>query len=317
MCSKAYKGIVLTPADFRDREWLEEIKTAGLNTLGLHSGGGLAHDVVEKLAELGSPEFRAELADFGLEWEYELHTPRNLMPSCHFEMHPEYFPEQLRSHERDINGNWCVSRPEALRIVTDNAARLRSRLPSSTDRYFYWGSDSLLYDWCNCEKCANLSPSDQNLLTSNAIASQFGADAQVCCLTYNSTIDVPRTVQPEKNVFAEFAPFHRCYKHALCDGKCAVNRKHMHYLLDLMEIFPPERIHILEYWLDSSIFGFECVPAHRSSFNKQIVQCDISFYTSLGIRSITTFAVRMDGDYCKYYGDREFLEYAEILNKAY
>ena len=33
----------------------------------------------------------------------------------------------------------------------------------------------------------------------------------------------------------------------------------------------------------------------------------------LGIRNITTFAVRQDEKYIKLYGDREVPEYAEIL----
>lgn len=317
MFHKKYKGIVLTPADFLEREWIDEITSSGLNLLGLHSGGGKSHDVIEKLEFTGTEAFRTRLVNSGLDWEYELHTPYNLMPRELFETHPEYFPEQLRVRERDKDGNWCVSSPGALQIVTENAKKLKAMLPSSTNRYFFWGKDSLLYDWCNCDKCASLTAPDQNLLTSNTIARKLGPEAQVCYLAYNSTIEAPRNIRPEENVFAEFAPFYRSYKHSLCDSRSVVNRKYVEYLLDLMKIFSAERIHILEYWLDSSLFGFESEVAHRASFDRKIARADIAFYASLGIRSITTFAVRMDGAYRRNYGNREFLEYAEILNQIY
>jgi len=311
------KGIVLTPGDFEGVDWIKDMKNSGLNTLGLHSGGGEAHDVVTSLGFLGEQSFRTELSNTGIDFEYEVHASANLLSRALFTEHPEYFPCTLRSEERMIHGNWCTSEPEAMRLVAENAVKLAKGLPPSTNRFFFWGADATANDWCNCEKCAGLTPSDQSLKTSNMIAKRLKTDipeAMVCFLAYHTTLQAPRIEKPEQNVFAEFAPYFRCYKHSICDSGCAINRMHLKYLFDLLELFSPGKVHILEYWLDSTLFGFCCHPPHRSPFCRKIAEDDIRFYASLGIRSITTFAVRQNGEYRKVHGNREFLEYAEILS---
>lgn len=311
------KGLVLTPSDFNGVDWITKMSKNGLNTLGLHSGGGEAHDIITNLSVTANSDFREQIAAAGLDFEYELHAPNNLLDRALFDSHPEYFPRVLRENVRTSVGNWCVSNPDGLSIIAQSAHKLAKILPSSTNRYFFWGADFAHNSWCNCEKCANLSSSDQSLLTSNAIVKELrkdNPDATVCYLAYHSTLQAPRLVKPEAGVFAEFAPYVRNYDYAICDSHCAINRQHMQYLLELLEIFPPEQMHILEYWLDSSLFGFPEIP-HRSVFNKKIAEQDIAFYASLGIRSITTFAVQQNAKYMELYGDREFLEYAEILAK--
>lgn len=310
------KGVVVTPADFQDADWVRLLADHGLNTLGIHSGGGAAHDVVARLGKFAGAAFRAKVAEAGLDWEYELHAPHQLMDYALFATHPEYFPQSLRNRERIDTGNWCVSAPPVLPLVAENAARLAAELPSSTRRYFFWGTDVAGGDWCHCEGCSDWTASDQNLLTANAIARRLRRDdpaARVCALSYLSTLPAPRLVRPEPNVFAEFAPYQRCYEHALADGHCAVNRAHLRHLLELIEVFGAERIHVLEYWLDSSLFGFDSQPPHRIPCRSGIMRQDVAFYASLGIRSITTFAVRMDGAYFAAYGREEFTAYAEAL----
>ena len=113
----------------------------------------------------------------------------------------------------------------------------------------------------------------------------------------------------------EYAPYRRSYEYAICDSRSGANRRHLKYLIDLLELFGAEKMHILEYWLDGSLYG-EPGDLHKSPFNKKIAEEDIRFYTSLGIKNITTFIVRMDGAYLEKYTDREFQEYAEILARC-
>lgn len=311
------KGIVVVPSDFDGADWVQRVRDAGLNTIGLHSGGGKAHNVYEQLGSYGESDFRDRVKAAGLDWEYELHASAHLMDRACFGEHPEYFIEDLRSKRRVQSGNWCVSSSEGLSLVAENALELAQRLPSSTHRYFLWGSDVQSGDWCNCEACAQYSPSEQSLLTSNAMARklrEWDADAQVCSLAYYSTLPAAKLVRPEPNVICEFAPYRRSFDHAICDPRSASNRMHLKYLMELVELYGPERVHILEYWLDASLWGDPKDPP-RAPFNRKVCEADIAFYASLGIRNITTFAVRQTGAYLAKYGDRDFLDYAEILSK--
>ena len=92
-----------------------------------------------------------------------------------------------------------------------------------------------------------------------------------------------------------------------------MNRKHLRILEELLELFPPDKVHILEYWLDSSLYSNYRKPARKPLFINDVVKRDIQAYYSFGIRSITTFAVYMDGEYFKTHGDSELEFYAEQL----
>ena len=47
-----------------------------------------------------------------------------------------------------------------------------------------------------------------------------------------------------------------------------------------------------------------------------IVEQDVSYYASLGIRSATSFGCRVDEDYVKQHGDPPIAEYASILSST-
>ncbi len=316
---KGKKGVVVCPSDFNGVNWIEKLKANGLNTLGIHSGGGNGRDVLAVLGEYGKAEFRQQVADAGLDYEYELHASKNLLPESLFETHPEYFVQALHSKIRTQNLNWCVTAPGVLEnVIAENAAGLAKSLPSSTHNYFFWGCDSAPgRDWCHCPACSIYSFSEQNLLSVNAMARRLRLDdpeAQIAYLAYYATMPAPQLVKPESNVFCEFAPYSRSLDYAICDRRSAANRQYVKYLMDQLALYGPEKIHILEYWLDASLWG-KADERHPSPFNKKICEEDVRFYTSLGIRHFTTFAVRQDGAYVKLHGDREISEYAEILAK--
>ena len=120
---KFKKGVVLVPGDFKGVDWIEKLKSNGLNTLGMHSGGGASHDVLEGLGYYASDEFRSTVAAAGLDYEYELHASKNLLPDALYETHPEYFIQTLRSKIRARNLNWCVTAPGLLEnVIAQNAS---------------------------------------------------------------------------------------------------------------------------------------------------------------------------------------------------
>lgn len=311
------KGVVLTPADFVGVDWIALMKSLGLNTLGIHSGGGAAHDVLNTLGIMAKPEFQDQLRTAGIDYEYEIHVPHELMPRDLFANHPEYFALPFRAKERTANGNWCSAQAEALHIVSNNARLLGEKLNPSTSRHFFWGEDGDCGS-CHCDECAVLSNADQSLLGVNAMAEQlqqFDPKAQVAFLAYCSTMERPRQVRPNGNVFLEYAPFYRCYHHAIDDAKCCINRRHWQALLELLEVFEPGNAHILEYWLDSSLFSKWKKPAVEPEVTREVMHRDLCAYYRLGIRSFTTFAVYMDGKYFETYGDSKLRDYCELLNE--
>lgn len=315
---KNHKGIVLVPSDFEGVDWIGKIANSGLNTVGLHSGGGPGHDVLKELKFMKEDDFRQTIIRAGLDYEYEVHASHVLIDHDLFDTKPGYFPAFYRNQERICDGNWCVSNPEGMKLVVDNAISLAKKLPSATHRYFFWGVDRLHRDWCHCPKCAHLTGADQALITANAIAERIPeADSlgKVCFLAYQNTMVGPSRIKPAKNVFLEFAPYFRCYYHALNDDNCAVNRSNKCAFENLLKIFDPAHVHILEYWLDSSLYGFSQHPPIKPIFHPELVEEDIRYYTTFGVRSITSFAVRQDGEYMAAYGDTEFQKYAEIINK--
>ena len=154
-------------------DWVEKMAKSGLNTLGLHSGGGAAHNVYTELKFMGEQSFRDKLTANGLDYEYEVHASDVLIDHKLFDEHPEYFPQNTRRRTPIGDANWCTSNPTALNMVVENALEMVRRLPSSTHRYFFWGVDRLQNDWCHCEKCSHLNGADQALITANAIAERI------------------------------------------------------------------------------------------------------------------------------------------------
>ena len=311
-----HRGVVVTGADFQGVDWIGRVSELQLNTLGLHSGGGAAHEVIETLGVLGTAAFREKVAAAGLEWEYECHVSESLLPRRRFRDAPEWFRLDGVTGCREPTGNWCASSPEAMAEIRRNGAALAARLPASTHRYFFWGADDA-GSFCHCPDCAGLTVSDQNLLGMNALARgvrEADPAGTAAYLGYFALLEAPREVRPEPNVILEYAPMHRCYRHALDDAGCAVNRRYFRQLLALLEVFEPARAHVLEYYLDSSSFSNFRRPAVRPDFHREVVKRDLARYHSLGIRSLTTFAVYCDGDYFARHGDCELREYAELLN---
>ena len=73
------------------------------------------------------------------------------------------------------------------------------------------------------------------------------------------------------------------------------------------------RAHVLEYWMDCSRFSKWRRPAVRLPFRVDVLRADVAFYSSLGIRSLTSFGVMLDQDYVREYGQPPVLEYSPAL----
>ena len=110
-----------------------------------------------------------------------------------------------------------------------------------------------------------------------------------------------------EGVFLEFAPIKRDYSTPLSDEALDA------YLENTLA-FPTWSKHILEYWLDESMFsGWKRDSLVLMPFHKEECARDIKTYRRSGAGSITTFATWLGGDYLDEFGptDSLFAGYGE------
>ena len=191
------------------------------------------------------------------------------------------------------------------------------QLQPTSGRYFFWGDDGL--PWCRCPLCSGFSDSDQALILENRLVRELRAldpCAQVAHLAYANTLAAPRQVKPAPGVFLEFAPIGRRYDVPYARQTGANDKDSLASLTDNLRVFPAETAQVLEYWLDVSQFSRWTRPAVELPWSKSVVAADARTYAQLGVHHVTTFAVWIDADYLKRFGEPSAVqEYGEALRK--
>ncbi|MDD4870301.1 MAG: DUF4838 domain-containing protein, partial [Kiritimatiellae bacterium] len=309
-CAFQTRGVVLTPSDL-SLDWPERAVKAGLTTIALHPFPGVVGKFIE------SPDgqtFLAKCARLGLNVEYELHAMGELLPRSFFAKEPECF----RINDKGVRtpeGNLCVHSARALEIVSSNAVKIARQLKPTTGRYFFWGDDGK--PWCRCQQCREYSDSDQALLLENHLVRELrrvDPRAQLAHLAYHNTIKPPTHVKPEPGVFLEFAPIYRRYDMPYVQQNKANDKDSCQALVENLKVFPVETAQVLEYWLDASKFSKWKRPSVKLPWRRDVLIADAEYYARLGVRHVTTFAVYVDADYIKLYGDAfEIQEYGDVL----
>lgn len=310
--NSTYRGVVLYPNDIVSigSSRLVQIMTdANLNLLGIH-----AQHRVENLAALKefveSNEGKALLEECkknNISVEYEVHALEELLPRDLFVDHPDYF--RVDNNGQRVNDfNMCFSSEGAYNEIEKNILEITKWLKPSTNRYFFW-TDDVKDAFCNCELCSKYNESEQALMYENKlleILQKVNPEATIAHLAYNNTLEAPKSVSPKEGVFLEYAPISRNYSEPL-------TAKHKRYLKENLEVFPINTAHLLEYWLDVSMFsGWKKDNWTEIPWNEDYYKRDIDYYKSLGITSITSFATWMiHQQYFDFYGEDKAIE---ILN---
>ena len=305
------KNILIHPEEF-NKKWIDRMADGGVDILGIHPHGGARAEASlnELLEQMKTKEYR-ELIDYarsrGLEIEYEMHAARYLMPSSLFEAHPEYF-RAMANGERTLNMNFCVSNKEALDIVAENAAKLAVQLYGSRPVFYFWLDDATNIH-CKCEKCRELSPSDQNLTAVNAMIGAIRKvipEAKLAYLAYMDSLEVPQKVKPAEGVFLEYAPIEK-YKKA--NPERIEAERNM--LLKQIEFFGLEDSKVLEYWLDNSLFSGWKKPPKEFVPDNEIIKKEVREYADLGFETVSTFGCFLGEDYEDLYGEADISGYTE------
>ena len=327
------RGLVLVPGDTSLPNWPERARRAGLTTLALHE-----FTVMGILAFAVSDAGRAFLDQCRaakLEIEYELHLMSDLLQRSLFAQHPEWFRMDA-SGQRTADANCCVHAPAALDHIARNAAVIARLLPSTSDRYFFWGDDGA--SWCRCPKCKELSDSEQAVAVENRILKELRKDrpqATLAHLAYHRTLPAPRQVRPDEGLFLEFAPIDRAYGaindpsyNGTTDSGVFVPLKNREFrfrpkdhsngeLLDFLdanlEVFPKATAQVLEYWTDVSVVSRK-KPARKQPFDAAVMRADLIEYRRRGLSQISSFAVWVDADYAQRHGEPTFIQdYGNLL----
>jgi Domain of unknown function (DUF4838) len=327
------RGLVLTPEDTSLPNWPERARRAGLTTLALHEFSlmGILSFTISDAGLAFLDQCRAAK----LEIEYELHLMSDLLQRSLFAQQPEWF-RMNASGQRTADANCCVHLPAALDHIARNAAVIARLLPSTSDRYFFWGDDGA--SWCRCPKCKELSDSEQAVVVENRILKELRKNrpqATLAHLAYHRTLAAPRQVRPSEGLFLEFAPIDRAYgaiddpsyKRAVGSG-VFVPLKNREFrfrpqdysngqLLDFLdanlEVFPKETAQVLDYWTDVSVVSRK-KPARKQPFDAAVMQADLIEYRKRGLTQITNFAVWVDAEYAKRHGDPTFIQdYGDLL----
>lgn len=314
------RGIVIHPQEL-DETWLNLCRDLNLNVLGLHPVGGQHADeslrtLLEQRKRLRPLLDRAR--EMGISIEYEMHALAYLMPRTLFETHPDWFCMNAEGVRSKDCFNICASNSEGLDALVDSAEKLAELLPSDDHLYYFW-LDDVTGGNCRCERCAQLSPSDQQMLLVNAMLRGIRrADPEGCIayLAYADTLNAPEQVRPDEGVFLEYAPFRRSVKHAIDDPSCPENAVERAPLEKLLEVFGTKNAKVLDYWTDNSLFSRWQYPPKPFTLNAEVMRADVAFYRSLGFSSITAFGCYLGKDYADLYGAPDLSAYGRNLSEG-
>lgn len=304
------RGVVITPDDLTLVDWPDRAKAAGLTTIALHPTVPVVTRFIDSKR---GQEFLDRCRKLGLHVEYELHAMSDLLPRSLFETHRALF-RMNENGDRTPDANLCVNSADALAIAAENAVAIGRKLRPTTGRYFYWGDDG--QPWCRCPDCRGFTDSDQALTLNNCVVKALrrsSPNAQLAHLAYHNTVAPPRATRPEPGVFLEFAPIHRTYDRPFAAQSGPGARDGLDLLDANLAVFPRDTAQALEYWLDLSRFSGWKRPAPMLPWRPEVFRADLGSYGSRGVRNLASFAVFLDADYVRAFGDPPLRDYGRAM----
>ncbi len=312
------RGIIIHAQDCGDY-FAGRLEQTNLNVLGIHPEGGLAaHVSMQKCIDMLETEewrrFHRRMEKAGIAVEFEMHALSWILERDKFDTHRDWF-RMTDTGERTPEFNCCASNPDVLDYIRERSAKLAKIFRPDTDKYYFW-IDDVATAACQCEKCRELSASDQALILYNAIADGLASvnpKAKLSYLAYFATLPVPTKVAKQDNVFLEFAPLARDFDVSLFDETREKNYSQVKTLPALLDFFGRDDAKVLEYWMDNSLFSGWKRPPKEFHLNPVTCAADVAQYRKLGFDSITSFGCFLGEDYRDLYGDADLSEYDKIL----
>ncbi len=296
------RGIVLYPSDIISvgvPQWMEWLEDSRINLLGIHTD--THHEPLPNLKAFLESTVGQDLLSScqaaGIDIEFEVHALQDLLPRALFASNPEFFRMDANG-TRQQKFNMCFASEGAYAAIEAEIRDITQWMKPTTHRYFFW-TDDVPDASCFCPDCKAYGPSEQALLYENRLLSilrSIDPQATLAHLAYNETLPAPNKVKPEPGIFLEYAPISRDYEMPLSE-------EHLGHLKKNLAVFPAATAHVLEYWVDVSMFSSWKRDALKKAPWVQ-AQCvrDVEVYQSLGINSITSFGAWINQSYLTQYG---------------
>ena len=316
------RSIVLNFDELHE-DMIRLIGQSRLNVLGLHNWDeSLRFDLkINRMIDcMNSKQGKAlieKMKSCDVDIEYEIHALSWLLPRDMFDSRPELFRMNEKG-ERVPDANCCVTHPESLAIIQENSVTLAKQLPPTSNRYFLWQDDTK--PWCHCANCRDLSSSDQNLWLMNHILEALKSvnpQAELAFLAYMETLRVvPSQIQPAEGIFLEITGpvIHHQQEKDLQSAHA--NALFQRAVSDQLQFFGAKGAHVLEYWMDVSLYSNWTKPAVKLPFDPEKIRKDLQYYASLGIESAASFGCFTDQAYFEMYGEPPIVEYSRLLEQA-
>lgn len=271
-----HRSVVIYYSGSEINIWIDFAAKSKLNAVHIHSDEGL-----DKISGL--------LTDRGIEFNIRRH----------------FFGETYSSEDK-------TSLKESQLLLIDYV----NKLPKEIKEFFLWPADVKLK---MAKTDSKLTMPDVVLMFTNEMAEAVQSvrpGSKMSFLAYWSTWGVPQKVAPSDKVFLEIAPMFRCFSHAVDDPKCPINSGEIFPAIEgLARLFNMSESHILEYWLDASLFGrgkFDGLHGRLPQFG-EVIRQDLKYYKSKDIKNISTFAVGLNEDYFSKFASPTIFQYPALL----
>ncbi|MHB0998640.1 MAG: DUF4838 domain-containing protein [Armatimonadota bacterium] len=277
------RGMVLCVGESTDDfivTYVDFMAKHGFNYLFTHIAG-FGGDVEKMLIDA------MDVREIG--FEFGGHLLPGLLPRDLFEEHPEYFRMENGKRVRDLN--MCPSSEGAADIVAENAKSQINyiRKFSKPETLHLWADDIPGGGWCSCDKCKDLTSTDQTIKSLNNIAERLDlGETMLGFCSYHGSVYPPKSINASDGVRLVYAPRERCYRHAL--GECEANRRYLDYVKELAVAIPKEP-EIFEYYHDCILLRYMSVPLHET------IGKDVKAYLQAGIDGIGSLSFQNFSDW--------------------
>lgn len=153
----------------------------------------------------------------------------------YFEEHPEYFA--LRDGKRmpcgdnsNLCGQLCLTNPDVIRVVAENALKELRAHPETTLIDISQEDNS---NYCQCEHCMAAAEEEESqagpmIRFINAVAEEIEKEfpnVMVQTFAYEYSTKPPKHTKARENVLVRYCTYDGCYRHAIDDPECEVNRE--------------------------------------------------------------------------------------------
>lgn len=192
-----------------------------------------------------------------------------------YDAHPEWFAFRNGKRVR-TKGHACMSHPDAVRFLLDNAVDLVTRDAGKLDIYRFWPPD-VWTSWCDCKDCKTRgNDADRYLAIVHELRRRLDEEYEkgkidhrivLFFIVYEGSGIYPPPTRPLPIGFdmrmnqMEVWPINRCYAHRQADPECReFNRHYWSDLRGWLKVFKGKKVmgeyyNVSQYWDMATVFS--------------------------------------------------------------